>query len=44
MENSIPSNSEINDIREPSQFKGESFSRYKKTEVRNQLLQNMMSV
>jgi hypothetical protein len=42
MENSIPSNSEINDIREPSQFKGESFSRYKKTEVRNQLLQNMI--
>jgi hypothetical protein len=42
MDNSIPSNSEINDIRESSQFKGESFSRYKKTEVRNQLLQNMI--
>jgi hypothetical protein len=42
MENSISSNSEINDIRDPSQFKGESFSRYKKTEVRNQLLQNMI--
>lgn len=42
MDNSIPSNSEINDIREPYQFKSESFSRYKKTEVRNQLLQNMI--
>ena len=42
MENSISSNYEINDIREASQFKGESFSRYKKTEVRNQLLQNMI--
>lgn len=36
-------NSEINDIREPSQFKGESFSKYKKTEVRNQLLKNMIN-
>jgi hypothetical protein len=42
MDNSIPNNSEINDIREPSQFKGTSFSNYKKTEVRNQLLQNMI--
>ena len=33
---------EINDIREPSQFKGGSFSGYKKTEVRNQLLENMI--
>lgn len=33
---------EINDIREPSHFKGESFSKYKKTDVRNQLLQNMI--
>ena len=43
MENSIPNNSEINDIREPSQFKGESFSKYKKTEVRNELLKNMIN-
>lgn len=42
METNLPSNSEINDIRDPSHFKGESFSRYKKTEVRNQLLQNMI--
>ena len=33
---------EINDIREPGQFKGESFSKYKKTEVRNQLIQNII--
>lgn len=42
MDKSIPSNSDINDIREPSHFKGESFSKYKKTEVRNQLLENMI--
>jgi hypothetical protein len=40
---SIPNNSEINDIREQSQFKGESFSNYKKTEVRNELLKNMIN-
>ena len=34
---------EINDIREPGQFKGESFSKYKKTEVRNQLIQNIIN-
>lgn len=33
---------EINDIREPGQFRGESFSRYKKTDVRNQLVQSMI--
>jgi len=33
---------EINDIREPGHFKGESFSKYKKTEVRNQLIQNII--
>lgn len=33
--------SEINDIRDPSQFRGETFSKYKKTEVRTQLIQNM---
>jgi len=37
----LPISSEINDIREPTDFKGESFSKYKKTEVRNQLLTNM---
>lgn len=38
----VSNNSEINDIRDSSQFKSESFSRYKKTEVRNQLLQSMI--
>jgi len=33
---------EINDIREPGHFKGETFSKYKKTDVRNQLIQNMI--
>ena len=42
MENNIPSNCEINDIRESPDFKGGSFSGYKKTEVRAQLLQNMI--
>jgi hypothetical protein len=32
---------EINDIRTPAQFKGISFSNYKKTEVRKQLIENM---
>lgn len=32
---------EINDIRTPTEFKGESFSKYKKAEVRNQLIENM---
>jgi hypothetical protein len=33
---------EINDIREPGHFRGETFSKYKKTDVRNQLIQNMI--
>ena len=33
---------EINDIRTSPNFKGISFSRYKKTEVRNQLIENML--
>jgi len=33
---------EINDIREPSEFKGITFSNFKKTEVKNQLKENMM--
>ena len=32
---------EINDIRESGAFKGISFSKYKKTEVRNQMLENI---
>ena len=35
-------NHEINDIRDAGQFKGFSFSKFKKTEVREQLIQNMM--
>lgn len=43
MENSqIPYTSEINDIRTPTEFKGISFSKYKKTEVRTALIQNML--
>lgn len=38
----ISNNSEINDIREIGNFKGETFSRFKKTEVRKQLIENMM--
>ena len=37
----VPDNTIINDIRTPSQFKGISFSKYKKIEVRDQLLNNM---
>jgi len=36
-------NSEINDIRAQPQFKGISFSGYKKTEVRKQLVQNLLN-
>ena len=38
---SVPINAEINDIRTPAQFKGETFSKYKKTDVQSQLLLNM---
>lgn len=38
----VPLNSQINDIRSSSEFKGISFSKFKKTEVRNQLIQNMI--
>ena len=38
---SVPDNTIINDIRSPSEFRGISFSKYKKTDVRDQLLKNM---
>ena len=44
-ENDIPKvidNSEINDIRAPTQFKGVTFSKFKKTEVKKQMIQNML--
>lgn len=37
----IKNNSEINDIRTPTTFKGTSFSKYKKVDVRNQFVENM---
>jgi len=37
----IADNSEINDIRTQPQFKGISFSKYKKTDARNQMIENM---
>jgi hypothetical protein len=39
----VPPNSFINDIRTSSQFKGVTFSKYKKTDVRNQLIKNMVN-
>jgi len=38
---SVPDNTMINDIRIPSQFKGFSFSEYKKLEVKNQFIEAM---
>ena len=38
---SVPDNTSINDIRIPSQFKGFSFSEFKKTEVKNQFIENL---
>ena len=37
----VNDNTEINDIRTQAQFKGISFSKYKKTDVRKQLIENM---
>jgi hypothetical protein len=39
----IPNNSEINDIRQIADFKGETFSRFKKSEVRKQIIESMMN-
>jgi hypothetical protein len=38
---SISPNSAINDIRSPASFKGTTFSNYKKTDVRTELIDNM---
>lgn len=40
-ENTVENNTAINDIREPGSFKGISFSGYKKTEVKTQLIKNI---
>jgi hypothetical protein len=37
----VDSQNEINDIRQPTEFKGITFSGFKKTEVRDQLLDNL---
>lgn len=37
----VNDNTEINDIRQPAQFKGVSFSKYKKTDVSKQLIDNI---
>ena len=37
----VNDNTEINDIRTPTQFKGVSFSKYKKADVRKQLIDSM---
>ena len=41
IDSTIPTNCLINDIRTPSQFKGVTFSKYKKADVRKQLIENM---
>ena len=38
----VPNNSLINDIRTQPEFKSITFSRYKKTEVKNQFIENML--
>jgi hypothetical protein len=39
----MASSTEINDIRTPTQFRGISFSKFKKTEVRTQFIQSMIN-
>ena len=39
---SVLENSIINDIRKTSEFKSITFSGYKKTDVKNQLIENML--
>ena len=39
---SLTAGTDINDIRSPSGFKGISFSKYKKTDVKNQLVENIV--
>jgi hypothetical protein len=41
METKIKNSSEINDVRPVSAFRGTSFSNYKKTDIRKQLIENM---
>ena len=40
--NQVDTGSYINDIRDPGDFRGISFSKYKKTEVRNAFIENML--
>lgn len=40
--NTVDDSSEINDIRSPAQFKGVSFSKYKKTEVKTAFVENLL--
>lgn len=42
MSSNIPENSVINDIRNPGDFKGITFSKYKRVEVRNSLIDNLL--
>ena len=37
----VSDNSDINDVRTPPQFKGISFSKFKKTDVRKQMIENI---
>ena len=41
LDSKIPNNTEINDIRTSSQFKCISFSKYKKTDVKNKLIESI---
>ena len=41
MSNKVQDNTEINDVRTQPNFKGISFSNFKKTDVKKQLMENM---